>query len=343
METEAGLPARGPAGPEPAPPAARVPSRQAGELSVAESVGFERAVIDYLYDGVYYVDRARRIRYWNQGAERLTGYEATAMIGQFCYQNLLDHVDATGTQLCRSGCPLAATMGDGEPREAEVFLRHREGHRVPVRVRTSPVRDREGKVIGAVEIFNDSTELSTARRDVADMRDLAMRDALTDLPNRRHFEMSMATRIAELAGYGRRFGLLIADIDRFKLVNDRHGHAAGDAVLRTVASTLLGASRAQDDIARYGGEEFVLTITDVDAVALRAIAGRFRALVERSSFRAGERDLRITVSLGGTLAEVGDRSEAIFERADAALYRAKEGGRNRVCLHGDAEVATPTA
>jgi diguanylate cyclase (GGDEF)-like protein/PAS domain S-box-containing protein len=307
---------------------------------IDEADGFERAVIDHLYDGVYYVDRARRIRYWNQGAERLTGYEATAVVGQFCYQNLLNHVDAAGKQLCRSGCPLAATMGDGEPREAEIFLRHREGHRVPVRVRTTPVRDREGTIIGAVEIFDDNTELSAARREVRELRDVVMRDPLTNLPNRRHFEMSMATRIAELAGYGRRFGLLIADIDRFKRVNDRHGHAAGDIALRTVARTLLESSRAGDDIARFGGEEFVLTITGVDEAALREIAERFRALVEQSRVLAGERDLRITISMGGTIAEVGDTAEAIFGRADAALYRAKDDGRNRVVLDVDPEAAT---
>jgi GGDEF domain-containing protein len=138
-----------------------------------------------------------------------------------------------------------------------------------------------------------------ARREVSELRDLAMRDALTGLPNRRHFEMSMASRIAELAGYGRRFGLLIADIDRF------------------------------------GGEEFALTITDVDEPDLRALAERFRALVERSPVRTGELDLVVTISLGGTIAGIGDTAEAIFERADAALYRAREGGRNRVRLAGD--------
>ena len=261
--------------------------------------GFEHAVIDYLYDGVYYVDRGRRIRYWNQGAERLTGYPAAAVVGHFCNDNLLKHVDATGKQLCRSGCPLLATMVDGEPREAQVFLSHREGHRVPVRVRTTPVRDREGKVIGGVEIFDDSTELSTARREVSELRDLAMHDALTGLPNRRHYEMSVSSRIAELAGYGRRFGLLIADIDRFKLVNDQHGHATGDVALRTVARTLLESSRAGDDIARFGGEEFALTITDVDERGLRAVGDRFRALVEQTRVRTDELELAVTISLGG--------------------------------------------
>lgn len=315
-------------------------SRSAAAMPVDPFDDLERAVIDNLYDGVYYVDRGRRIRYWNHGAERLSGYAATDVVGHLCFDNILNHVDGSGRVLCRSLCPLAATMRDGEPREAEVFLRHRDGHRVPVQVRTAPVRDREGKVIGGVEIFEDSTTLSAVRREVSELRDLAMHDALTSLPNRRHFEMSMSSRIAELAGYGRRFGLLIADIDRFKLVNDRYGHATGDVALRTVARTLLASSRPGDDIARYGGEEFALTIADVDEAALRAIGERFRAMVERTRVRAGERNLKVTVSIGGTIGELGDTAEAIFERADAALYAAKNGGRNRVCLSGETAGST---
>ena len=310
----------------------------ATDAEIGPVEGVERTVIDSLDEGVYYVDRGRRIRFWNSGAERLTGYAAAAVVGRFCYDNLLNHVDGSGRQLCRSGCPLSATMDDGEPRDAEVFLRHHEGHRVPVRVRTTPVRDRLGQVIGAVEIFDDSTDLAAVRREVSELRDLAMRDALTGLPNRRHFEMSIASRVAELAGYGRRFGLLIADIDRFKVVNDRHGHAVGDAALRTVARTLLESSRALDDVSRFGGEEFALTITDVDESRLRPVAERFRALVERSRVRAGGVDIPVTISIGGTIAAVGDTAAAIFERADAALYQAKEAGRNRVVLAGEVEI-----
>ena len=301
-----------------------------GPTDIGPAYGFENAVVDQLYEGVYYVDLGRRIRYWNQGAERLSGFAASDMVGGFCYDNRLNHVDAAGQSLCRSQCPLAATMRDGQGREADVFLRHRKGHRVHVRVRTSPVRDREGRIIGGVEIFDDKAELSAARLELSDLRDMAMTDALTGVPNRRHFEMSFATRIAELAGYGRRFGMLIADLDRFKLLNDTHGHAAGDTALRTIARTMLEASRLSDNIARYGGEEFALTIADVDREGLRTIAERIRSLVENSSIRTDSLDLQATVSIGGTIASIGDTAEAIFERADAALYRAKDGGRNRV-------------
>jgi diguanylate cyclase (GGDEF)-like protein len=95
------------------------------------------------------------------------------------------------------------------------------------------------------------------------------------------------------------------------------------------------ASDRLDLIARFGGEEFALTITDVDEASLRAIAERFRVLVERSRVTANGQDLQVTISIGGAIAEVGDTAETLFERADAALYRAKEGGRNRVVLAGD--------
>lgn len=293
---------------------------------------FERAVLDDLYEGVYFVDLGRRIHYWNRGAERLSGFGAADVVGRHCHDNLLNHVDDAGRQLCRAACPLAATMRDGTPREADVFLRHRSGHRVGVRVRTTPVRDRDGRVIGAVEIFDDQTDLSSARRELSYLRDQAMTDALTGIPNRRHFEMSIASRIAELAGYGRPFGLLVGDVDHFKALNDRHGHAAGDVALGMIARTLREATRPSDDVARYGGEEFVLTVADVDERGLARVGSRMRAMVARSLVRTGDLELNVTISVGGALALPGETAAAVFERADRALYRAKAAGRNRVVI-----------
>jgi diguanylate cyclase (GGDEF)-like protein len=157
-----------------------------------------------------------------------------------------------------------------------------------------------------------------------------MTDQLTGIPNRRNFEMSLASRIAEFAGYGRPFGLLIADLDHFKVLNDSFGHAAGDTALRTVARTMLEATRPSDDLARIGGEEFGVTVPDVDERILRAIAERMCSLIKSTSVRAGENDLGVTVSIGGASAVAGDTASTIFERADRALYAAKERGRDRV-------------
>lgn len=101
---------------------------------------FYKDIIDNLYDGIYFVDRDRVITYWNKGAERITGYAATQTIGHSCRDNLLNHVTANGIQLCMTNCPLAAVMEDGHVREAEVFLHHKDGHRMPVVVRATPMR-----------------------------------------------------------------------------------------------------------------------------------------------------------------------------------------------------------
>ena len=115
-----------------------------------------RRILDEIQDGVYFLDTDRRITYWNRGAERITGFKSDEVLGRCCSDNILMHVDHAGLQLCKGHCPAARTIADGSFQEDEVFLHHKQGHRVPVRVRTSPVRDEAGGIIGAVEIFNDN-------------------------------------------------------------------------------------------------------------------------------------------------------------------------------------------
>ncbi len=291
---------------------------------------FHKAIVDNLADGVYYVDPDRAITYWNHGAERITGYASAEVVGHHCFDNLLDHVDADGNSLCFTICPLAATMGDGQPREVSVWLRHADGFRKPVRVRTSPVRDAEGAIVGAVEVFSDDSAVLRARQDADRARRDALTDDLTGMPNRRLFDTALAGRIENLARYGWRFGLLIVDIDHFKAINDKYGHRFGDAVLTGVAATLHGAVRAGDVVARWGGEEFAVLVESPDESGLVETAERLRVLVAQSEVRSEGTSATVQVSVGGALAHPEDTSNSLFARADAALYGAKHSGRNRI-------------
>lgn len=116
-------------------------------------------IIDAADEGIYVTDRERRFILWNRAAERISGYGRSDLIGRLCYDNILQHADREGRPLCQSGCPLQAAIEEGEGKgPAVVFLRHKSGRRVAVEVRTSPVRDREGDIIGGVEVFQDVTE-----------------------------------------------------------------------------------------------------------------------------------------------------------------------------------------
>jgi diguanylate cyclase (GGDEF)-like protein len=258
------------------------------------------------------------------------------VVGLHCFDNILGHVDAQGHALCHTACPLAQTIADGEAREAMVWLKHADGHRNPVRVRTSPVRDSSGQIIGGVEVFSDETASIRAQADAARARHDALTDELTGLPNRRLFRAALAGRIENLRRYGWKFGLLIADLDHFKAVNDEFGHVFGDAVLAGVASTLRGAVRAGDVLARWGGEEFSILVESSDEADLVEAAERLRILVARSEVHRDGVTKTVHVSVGGALARLGDSSETLFARADSALYAAKSAGRNRI------EIAQPT-
>ena len=290
---------------------------------------FHKTIVDNLADGVYFVDPRREITYWNHGAERITGYASGAVVGHRCFDNILDHVDGEGNSLCHTVCPLAATMRDGQPREVSVWLRHAEGYRKPVRVRTSPVRDGDGAIIGAVEVFSDDSAVLRAIEDADRARRDALTDELTAMPNRRVFDAALAGRIENMTRYGWTFGLLIVDIDHFKAINDKHGHRFGDAVLVGVSATLHGAVRAGDLVARWGGEEFAVLVESSDEASLIDTAERLRVLVAQSEVRAEGLAVKVQVSVGGSLAVPDDTADSLFARADAALYEAKHAGRNR--------------
>ena len=104
-------------------------------------------ILESLHDGLYFVDRNRVITYWNKAAERISGFTADEVVGKSCADNILSHVDSDGNNLCERMCPLAAALADGQSREAEVYMHHKDGHRIPVSVRISIISDKDGNVI----------------------------------------------------------------------------------------------------------------------------------------------------------------------------------------------------
>ncbi len=302
------------------------PHREVSPLPLS----LERMLLDCLYDGVYFVDPDRRITYWNQGAERLTGYTAKEALGRHCFDNFLMHVDDGGSLLCLMGCPLSLTLCDGQHREAQVYLRHKQGHCVPVFVRVSPVKDERGSITGAVEIFSDGTAIRNLEKRASELEALAYSDVLTGVANRRYIDLKVQQAIQEVELFDRPYGLILIDIDHFKAVNDTCGHGGGDAVLRAICETLSQCLRPYDVLGRWGGDEFVILARDMTADSLEQLAHRCRDLIARTSIAAGGDQVSVTISTGPILLEKGESSEGAFGRADRLLYVNKCVGRGRM-------------
>jgi two-component system cell cycle response regulator len=169
-------------------------------------------------------------------------------------------------------------------------------------------------------------------RLVERLRNLSIRDGLTELFNHRHSMELLAGEFQRIGRYEEAVSLLMVDIDHFKAVNDTHGHQVGDVILREVAHLLVRTLRSVDSVGRYGGEEFVVILPHTRPDEARGTAERLRRLVEQETFQAGDKTLKVTVSIGvASFPAPGLVAPSDLIRAsDEALYRAKQGGRNRV-------------
>jgi diguanylate cyclase len=200
-------------------------------------------------------------------------------------------------------------------------FRSRESERVAAyRERAERMRERVEQLEGETR----QLQASLAREHAN-----ATTDALTGIPNRLAYQQRVALEFKRWKRFGRPLCLVAWDIDRFKAVNDTHGHPAGDQVIRAVGKALSAQIRETDFVARYGGEEFVLLLVDTAPDAALAVAEKLRRGIEATAVRLGDTVLRVTASAGIAEFRGEEDPEAVFARADAALYRAKRNGRNR--------------
>ena len=175
--------------------------------------------------------------------------------------------------------------------------------------------------------FTDNLEEEYQRRLV----EAALKDPLTGIYNRRHFDERMQAEFAAARRHGTPLSLLVIDVDHFKQINDNHGHLAGDALLKVVARALSEGLRKEDILARYGGEEFVVIARGTSLAGATQFAERLRECIERASCNWQGAELRVTASIG--LAQLGaDMTvQQLIDAADRGVYQAKNGGRNQVC------------
>jgi len=285
-----------------------------------------------LHEGLYFVDRNRIITYWNKAAEQISGFTADEVVGRSCSDNILTHIDRDGNSLCHGMCPLAYSIADQTPRETEIYLHHKDGHRIPVSVHVRALTNAQREVIGGVELFSDLSNNKANELRLQELEKLALLDNLTQLANRNYIEKELRYRFEEKKRHNVPFGVLFMDVDCFKNVNDMYGHSVGDDVLKFIANTIVANSRPFDLYGRWGGEEFIGIIRDITHQDLERLGNKLRLLVENSYIIHDCGKLHITVSIGATLINDDDTLESLIKRADTLLYKSKTAGRNCLTL-----------
>ena len=204
---------------------------------------------------------------------------------------------------------------------------HLEAKRRLETKRTEQVRDEIQTLTKRMQALEEEAEV--LRINLEQQREQAYRDALTELPNRLAWDETLASEFSRWQRYGRPLVLCVLDIDHFKRINDTFGHKAGDKLLRLVAKIASRSTRDSDFLARYGGEEFAMLMPETELAGAEVVAEKLRHAVANCGAHFNQQKVPVTISCGLTAFVEGDTPESAFERADKALYRAKQGGRNR--------------
>ncbi len=291
-------------------------------------------ILQCIKEGVYFVDTNRKITFWNDYAEEITGFSASEVLDSHCYDNILNHVDDAGTHLCIEGCPLHKTIEDNIRCEASVYLHHKNGHRVPVVVRTFPLSD-SGEIIGAIELFSEKKTIPQLQHvigDIEELKILAMTDQLTGLSNRRYAENFLSSKLEELKVFQAPFAVALIDVDNFKTINDTHGHGIGDRILQMTAKSMVNAVCSDDLVCRWGGDEFIVIFSSIGSKNLEQVSERIRMLVESSYLRVEGNTIQVTVSIGSVIVDKPVSRELIIQMADQLMYQSKLNGRNCISI-----------
>jgi diguanylate cyclase (GGDEF)-like protein/PAS domain S-box-containing protein len=287
----------------------------------------ERAqvTLDSIGDAVISIDAGGLVTYINAVAEGLTGWSRKEAAGR-PLADVFRIINVDSREAASDTMRLAICENRTVNLAPNCILVRRDGAEASIEDSAAPIHDRQGQVTGAVMVFRDVT---AARALSLKMSHLAQHDSLTDLPNRILLNDRLVQAMAMAQRNGKKLAVLYLDIDRFKHVNDTAGHAAGDRLIKSISARLLNCVRSSDTVCRLGGDEFVILLSEVARAKGAAVTAKkiLAALSEPHSI--DQLEVHVSASIGiATYPADGTTAENLLKNADAAMYRAKECGRN---------------
>lgn len=281
-----------------------------------------RDILENLPTGLCVIDLQKRIVFWSEGAERLTGHKRHEVIGHSCVSERLLHCDQPGCEFCREDCPLALAIKTAQGAATGGFLHHKAGHEVPVRIRAVPVRNARGSVIGAVETFESLDLPLDPEQRRACLHEAGFTDKVTETASRAMMLSHVREAVTSFQEAQVPFGVLLFRLEGLEHFRASCGSEAAAALLRGSARTLEAALLKNDYVGRWSDDEFVALVNACNEEAVSAVRERLRHRLANQSIEWwGERH-SLPVSIGQAVAMAGDDLKSVLIRATQSLEAA---------------------
>lgn len=277
-----------------------------------------RSILEALPTGVCVVDMQRRIVFWSDGAERITGHLRHEVIGHSCVAEPLLHCDQPGCEFCSDHCPIARAIRTSHGSVTTGLLHHKEGHEIPVRVRAIPVHNQHGSVIGAVETFEDLQPATSANRGGSCLLLPDCLDPATGVASKAVMQSHLRHSLANFNEARLPFGVLLVHLEGLPNFRASLGLEAAASLLRLVARTLENAF-ITDFIGRWNDDQFLAIVSGCREESIHTVRERLRRTLAGEAIEWwGERH-SLPVTIGGAIAQPGDTMESLLERVQKSL------------------------
>jgi diguanylate cyclase (GGDEF)-like protein/PAS domain S-box-containing protein len=291
-----------------------------------------RQILEDLPTGVYLVGRDGKILFWNYGAERITGHLRQDVVGHACREDFLGGPEGNADQGLGAAAALEAVLRDGKATESQVSFRHKSGHLIPVKLRAAPLRDPEGKIIGAVESFDEMMDVAAWDRRHNKLAEYGCLDDASGVLNHKMVESRLRECLGTLAETKVPFDVVVISFDHLDEMKTRYGPGAITAALRTAGQTLENSLRPTDFLGRWKENEFIAIVTECNRAELPNVVERLKRTIGRAKITWWGDALPLTATMGATAAKEEDTVQGIVRRAEGALSEGIEKGGNQIVV-----------
>lgn len=285
-----------------------------------------------IHDPFCIFDENYRIVKVNQAYAELKEKAIDILVERTCFEAM-----ANRSTVC-DDCLIQKTFQSGDPCAKEKKIILRTGETLWLEIYTYPIKDAQGKTVQVIEYTRDVTDRKRSEEDrkrlIGRLEHLSSVDGLTGLLNRRALTEQLSYEIERARRFGAPLAIMLCDMDNLKMINDKHGHAAGDMAIQLVSAALRNAIRSVDIAGRYGGDEFLVILPETPIEGAQSLAEKLRHVIQHSEIRLeGNRNAALSLSTGiGVLADPPEDGDGFIKRIDSALYNSKHAGRNRITV-----------
>ena len=296
-----------------------------------------RNLIENLYEGLFYIDRERRIKYWSKGAEKITGYSSSEVFDRKCSEDFLCPTDAKGNQLYGAYSLFTNTLANASIKQYELLITHKDGHKFPISARIAPMYDSKDQVVGATQLFTDNKHHLKLLVNESEEYQNSFFDPMTKLPNHISMEMSVDAKLSEFRRYNRPFGILLIEIDHYEKLSNIYGNELKVNVLTKISTLIKQDLRPFDIAGRWSENEFAVVLVNVRKDTVEMIGNRVIKIIGETEFTIGKGTINLTLSIGGIIATLQDTSKILINKLHDTTKKCIDMGGNKFILWSPVE------